>query len=122
MAQYGKTELKRRLSDIQRKGITNQQIRDLIDSLWRDSSNYAHIETGNATVDSTDVAVTYSREFSSADHFLSVQAFRIIAIPGAGNVRQDIPYHSLIQTTSGFSLTLAEYISGDVVRYHACEQ
>ena len=122
MAQYGKTELKRRLSDIQRKGITNQQIRDMIDSLWRDYTDYPHIETGNATLDSTAVSVTYSREFASADHYLSVQAFRIIAIPGTGNVRQDIPYHSLTQTTTGFTLTLAEYNSGDMVRFYACEQ
>jgi len=118
---YNKTELKRRLSDIQRKGITNQQMKDLIDSLWRDVTDYPHTETGNATVDDTTVTVTFAREFNTGTYYLAIQAFRIEAIPGVGNVRADIPYHSLVQTTSGFSITLAEYISGDVVRYFAIE-
>jgi hypothetical protein len=33
---YGKSELIRRLTDIPRKGWTNAQIRDMIDTLWRD--------------------------------------------------------------------------------------
>lgn len=36
MAQYGKKDLIDRLSDYLRKGWTNQQVKDLIDSLWRD--------------------------------------------------------------------------------------
>lgn len=36
MAQYGKKDLIDRLSDYIRKGWTNQQVKDLIDSLWRD--------------------------------------------------------------------------------------
>ena len=118
---FHKTELKRRLSDIQRKGITNQQMLDLIDSLWRDISDYPHIETGNATVDSTAVTVTFAREFATDTYFIHIHAFRSEAIPGAGNVRSDIPYHSFTQTETGFSLTLAEYVTGDVVRYYACE-
>lgn len=119
--QYGKTELKRRLSDIQRKGLTNQQMKDLIDSLWRAPVSIGHTETGNATVESTAVSVEYALPFDTDTYYLSIQAFRVVAIPGAGNVRQDIPYHSLNQTTDGFELTLAEYEEGDVVRYYACE-
>lgn len=118
-----KRELKRWLSDSAREGgLTDQQVIDLVDSLWRDQvTDTNHVETGNATVDDTTVSVTYAREFAGTTYYLSIQAFRILAIAGAGNVRQDIPYHSLSQTTSGFSLTLAEYEAGDVVRFYAVE-
>lgn len=116
-----KSELILKLSDVVRKGWNNRNLRDLIDSLWRAPVSIGHTETGNATVESTAVSVDYDLPFDTDTYYLSIQAFRVVAIPGAGNVRQDIPYHSLNQTTDGFELTLAEYEEGDVVRYYACE-
>ena len=52
---YGKSELRRRLSDIQRKGLTNQQVHDLIDSLWRDP--WSHRTSGFETEGGTDSAM-----------------------------------------------------------------
>lgn len=119
----GRTELKRRLGDVRRKGLTDRQLGDLVDSLWRDRTiERNHLETGGAQAESALVSFQYGRAFSSAEHYLSVQAFRLVTLEGRGEVRQEIPYHDLIQTQEGFSLILAEYEPGDRVRYYACEQ
>ncbi len=118
-----KTELKRRLKDVRRKGLTDRQLQDLIDSLWRDRMvEKNHMETGSLQVESPEPAFQYARPFQGMDYYLSVQAFRLVTLPGAGVVRREIPYHSLVQGQEGFSLVLADHEPGDQIRYYACEQ
>lgn len=62
---YAKSEIIRRLSDLNRKGWTNTQVKDLIDSLWRDEVPWA--TSGFKIAGGTDSLISFD---PSSLHFI----------------------------------------------------
>lgn len=78
-----------------------------------------HIEAGSATITSVNVSVTYDTSFGTLNYVLMIYAYKEEDM-GGNIVRSSVPYHSLVETKDGFSLTLEEF-SGVVIKYFAYE-
>ena len=83
------------------------------------SSN--HIETASISPTSTSVTVSYQTAFNNSSYYFArLQVYKIVTIPGLGDVQKTIPYYDLTTTVNGFTLTLAEY-TDVVITYFASE-
>jgi hypothetical protein len=81
-----------------------------------------HIEAGTATTE-TNVSVTFGTPFATSAYILLLQIYKdeTMSIGGSDvTVRSSVPYHSLVQTTDGFTLVLEE-TTDVVVKYYAIE-
>ena len=70
---------------------------------------------------STAVVETFGSDMSSANYYMDIQVYKEInfTIGGASVVlREDVPYHDLVQVVGGFSLTLSEK-TGTIISYFA---
>lgn len=83
----------------------------------------SHIEAGRATATALAFTHDWDTEFDTSTYLLMIEAVKVEVMDIDGNpvnVETSIPYHSLVLTTSGFSLTLAEY-TGVIIKYFAVE-
>ncbi len=80
----------------------------------------SHIETANIASGSTSLSGTYDSAFESGGYYFNLQVYKVVSIPGVGDVRESVPYHSLATTVNGFTLTLSEF-TDVVIVYYASE-
>jgi len=78
-----------------------------------------HIEGGDLSTASVNITATYGAVFGSANYVLIVAAYKEVTIDGKV-IRTAIQYYDLVQTTSGFTMTLEDKTDA-VVRYFAYE-
>ena len=80
-----------------------------------------HIETAAISSGSTSLSVTYDTPFISSNYyFAKLQIYKVVSLPGFGDVQETVPYWDLVTTVNGFSVTLKE-TAGVTIVYYASE-
>ena len=82
-----------------------------------------HWENGKVNADGNPNTIEYDSAFTSANYYLDIKAYKTTTITVGGSsvsVREQIPYHSLVQTAASFSLVLSENV-GVSISYLAFE-
>jgi len=80
-----------------------------------------HVETSSTAPTSASFSLSYNDAFVDSGYYFNLYVYKVITIPGVGDVEQTVKYHDLAKTVNGFSFTLDTYEAGIIVRYLAFE-